>query len=106
MSDQIQEQYQLAGFDARERGFSRPVVFEYTDGGYQAIFRYETTRVVTIAQATPGAALEEFIRTLQGQGYSNSAANSASDRAPTWVLRSLGLNIQTQLAAWSKRAGG
>ena len=69
MSDQTQEQYQLAGFDARERGFSRPVVFAHTDEGYQAILRYETERVVTIAQATPGAALEELIRALQGQGY-------------------------------------
>lgn len=70
MSDQTQEKHQLAGFDARERGFSRPVVYEQADGGYQAILRYETTRVVTTAQATPGAALEELIRTLQGQGYS------------------------------------
>lgn len=70
MSDQVQEKHQLAGFDARERGFSRPVVYEPVDGGYQAILRYETTRVVTAAQATPGAALEELIRTLQGQGYS------------------------------------
>jgi hypothetical protein len=70
MSDQIEEKHQLAGFDTRERGFSRPVVYEQTDGGYQAILRYETTRVVTTAQATPGAALEELIRTLQGQGYS------------------------------------
>lgn len=70
MSDEIQEKHQLAGFDARERGFSRPVVYEQADGGYQAILRYETTRVVTTAQATPGAALEELIRTLQGQGYS------------------------------------
>ena len=70
MSDQTQEKQQLAGLDARERGFSRPVVFEQADGGYQAILRYETTRVVTIAQATPVAALEELIRTLQGQGYS------------------------------------
>ncbi len=64
------EKHQLAGLDARERGFSRPVVYEQTDGGYQALLRYETTRVVTTAQATPGAALEELIRTLQGQGYS------------------------------------
>jgi hypothetical protein len=70
MSDQTQEQYQLAGFDARERGFTRPVVFEHTDVGCQAILRYETTRVVTNAQATPLAALEELIRILQGQGYS------------------------------------
>ena len=70
MSDQIQEKHQLAGLDARERGFSRPVVYEQTDGGYQAILRYETTRVVTTAQATPGAALEELIHILQEQGYS------------------------------------
>ena len=70
MSDQVQEKHQVAGFDERERGFSRPVVYKQADGGYQAILRYETTRVVTTAQATPGAALEELIRTLQGQGYS------------------------------------
>jgi hypothetical protein len=70
MSDQIQEKHQLAGLDTRERGFSRPVVFEQADGGYQAMLRYETTRVVTTAYDTPGAALEELIRTLQGQGYS------------------------------------
>ena len=64
------EKHQLAGFDARKRGFSRPVVFEQTDGGYQAILRYETTRVMTTACDTPGAALEELISTLQGQGYS------------------------------------
>jgi hypothetical protein len=70
MSDQAQEKHQLAGFDALERGFSRPVVFEQTDGRYQAILRYETTRVVTTVQDTTGAALDELIRTLQGQGYS------------------------------------
>ena len=53
MSDHIQEKHQLAGLDTRERGFSRPVVFEQADGGYQAILRYETTRVVTTAYATP-----------------------------------------------------
>lgn len=70
MSDQTQEKHQLAGLDTRERGFSRLVVFEQANGGYQAILRYETTRVVTTAQDTPGAALEELIRTLQEQGYS------------------------------------
>jgi hypothetical protein len=70
MADQAQEKHQLAGSDPLERGFSRPVVFEQAGGKYQAILRYETTRVVTTAQATPGAALEELIRTLQGEGYS------------------------------------
>jgi hypothetical protein len=64
------EKHQLAGLDTRERGFSRPIVFEQADGGYQAMLRYETTRVVTMAHDTPGAALEELIRMLQGQGYS------------------------------------
>ena len=70
MSDQTQEKHQLAGLDILERGFSRPVVFEQADGGYHAILRYETTRVVTTAQDNPRAALEELIRMLQGQGYS------------------------------------
>lgn len=70
MSDYGQEKHQLAGFDTRERGFSRPIVFEQADGGFQAILRYEATRVVTTVQGTTGAALEELIRTLQGQGYS------------------------------------
>ena len=64
------EKHQLAGLDTRERGFSRPVIFDRTDGGYQAILRYETTHIVTGARATPVAALEELISTLQGQGYS------------------------------------
>lgn len=70
MSDQTLEKHQLAGFDERQRGFNRPIVFEQANGGYQAILRYETTRVITTAQETPGAALEELIRTLHGQGYS------------------------------------
>jgi len=70
MSNQTQEKHQVAGLDPRERGFSRPVVFEQVDGGVQAILRYETTRVVTAAQSTPQTALEELIRTLQAEGYS------------------------------------
>ena len=64
------DKHQLAGFDARERGFSRPVEFEEAEGGIRAILRYETTRVVTAVCETPVGALEELIRTLQGQGYS------------------------------------
>jgi hypothetical protein len=70
MPDQVQEKHQLAGLDTCERGFSRPVVFEQADGGYKAILRYETTRVVTSAQDTTEAALKELVRTLQGEGYS------------------------------------
>lgn len=60
----------MSGLDTRERGFSRPVVFEQTDGGYQAILRYETTRVMTTPQETTVAALEELIRAMQREGYS------------------------------------
>src|SRR5688572_29410505 len=63
------EKHQLAGFDVRRRGFSRPVVYEKVDGGYRAILQYETARVVTPAQATPEAALGELIRTLHEEGY-------------------------------------
>jgi hypothetical protein len=64
------EKHQLAGFDVRRRGFSRPVVYEEADGGYRAILRYETARVVTVVRTTQGAALEELIRILHEQGYS------------------------------------
>ena len=84
MSEQTQEKHQLAGFDARERGFSRPIVFAQADGGYQAILRYETTRIVTTTQVTPGAALEELIRMLQGQGYSQ-LRSQLSVRAGTYL---------------------
>ena len=70
MTDLIQEKHQLSGLDMRQRGFSRPVVFEQANGGYQAVLRYETTRVITTAKDTPVAALEELVRTLQGEGYS------------------------------------
>jgi hypothetical protein len=45
-------------------------MFEQTGEGYQAILRYETTHIVTAVQDTPLAALEELIRILHGQGYS------------------------------------
>ena len=64
------DQHRLAGLDALERGFSRPVEFELAEGGVRAILRYETTRVVTAARDTPGTALEELIHTLHEQGYS------------------------------------
>lgn len=64
------DQHRLAGLDARERGFSRPVEFELAEGGVRAILRYETTRVVTAARDTPGGALEELIHALHEQGYS------------------------------------
>ena len=60
----------MSGLDTRERGFSRPVVCEQAAGGYQAMLRYETTRVMTTPQATTVAALEELVRTLHEEGYS------------------------------------
>jgi hypothetical protein len=64
------DQHRLAGLDARERGFSRPVEFEPAEGGIRAILRYETTRLVTTARDTPETALEELIHTLHEHGYS------------------------------------
>ena len=64
------DKHQLAGIDERERGFCRPVEFEQAGGGVRAILRYETLRVTTEARDTEATALEELIRTLQSQGYS------------------------------------
>jgi len=106
------EKHQLAGVDARERGFSRPVVYEQADGGYQAILRYETTRVVTTAQATPGAALDELIRMLQGQGYSQLRSQlSIRDGAylgsqEPWVEYPDPARDMEQEGGWLKRVFG
>lgn len=63
------DKHQLAGLDDRERGFSRPVEFERTDGGYRAILRYETARITTETHPTQDQALTVLIRTLHTQGY-------------------------------------
>jgi len=65
------DKHQLAGFDERERGFSRLVEFEQAEGGVRAILRYEMLRIVTEARDSQVTALEELIRTLQQQGYSH-----------------------------------
>ncbi len=69
MSDPAGEKHQLAGFDARERGFNRPVEFIRTPSGYQAVLRYETTRLVTPEAPSPPEALSHLILQLQQQGY-------------------------------------
>jgi hypothetical protein len=63
------DQHRLAGLDALERGFNRPIEFDVTERGIQAILRYETTRVVTAARESTGTALDELIQTLHEQGY-------------------------------------
>ena len=103
------EKHQLAGVDGRERGFSRPVVFEQADGGYQAILRYETTHVATTPHDTPGAALEELIRTLQGQGYSQLRSQLSvregtylGSREP-WIEYPDPSRVTKQEGGWLKR---
>ncbi|MEW6247688.1 MAG: hypothetical protein AB1555_13410 [Nitrospirota bacterium] len=63
------ETYQLAGLDARERGFNRSVDFERAGDGYRAVFRYETERILTDEKDTREAALIELVRVLQVRGY-------------------------------------
>ncbi|MEC4889627.1 MAG: hypothetical protein RI101_06150 [Nitrospira sp.] len=63
------DKHQLAGFDVRLRGFSRPIEFEQREEGYCAVFRYETTRVESPFQATQDAALRLLIQTLHAHGY-------------------------------------
>ena len=70
MASEALERHQVAGLDSRERGFSRPVEIERTESGFRAQLRYEATRVVTEDREAPVTALEELIRMLQAQGYS------------------------------------
>ncbi|MEY4706016.1 MAG: hypothetical protein RL042_2221 [Nitrospirota bacterium] len=63
------DKHQLAGLDARERGFSRPVSFIQVGEGYRAILRYETILIETEPHETQDEALRGLILTLQAEGY-------------------------------------
>ena len=63
------DKHQLAGLDARERGFSRPVSLVQVGEGYRAILRYETILIETEPHATQDDALRRLIHTLQTDGY-------------------------------------
>ena len=63
------DRHQLAGFDHRERGFSRLVEFERAGEGYRAILRYESTCVCTEPHPTQDGALLTLIQTLHAMGY-------------------------------------
>ncbi len=63
------DKHQLAGLDARERGFSRPVVFEQVGEVYRAILRYETILLETEPHSTQDDALRMLIQTLHAHGY-------------------------------------
>ncbi len=69
MAESELDKHQLAGFDARERGFSRPVEFKREGGQYRAILRYESIHVMTDPHPTQDHALTVLIHILQGQGY-------------------------------------
>ncbi|MBA5870510.1 MAG: hypothetical protein GDA68_11005 [Nitrospira sp. CR2.1] len=69
MPEPAGEKHQLAGFDARERGFNRPVEFLRTASGFQASLRYETVHLLTPDAASTADALHQLIRLLQEQGY-------------------------------------
>jgi hypothetical protein len=70
MDQRSADTYQVAGFDACERGFSRPVEFEPDQAArVRAVFRYERIRVVTDPCSTPEEALRSLIQSLQAEGY-------------------------------------
>ena len=69
MPEPAGEKHQLAGFDARERGFNRPVELVRTAAGFQARLRYESTHLVTPDAPSAAQALGHLSRLLQEQGY-------------------------------------
>jgi hypothetical protein len=69
MAESELDKHQLAGFDARERGFSRPVELKRAGDQYLAVLRYETVRITTDPHPTQNDALTVLIQTLHRQGY-------------------------------------
>ena len=65
----LKERHQLAGLDPRERGFNRPVEFEFVEGGCRACLRYEALRVTAAVVVTPDDALRSLVALLHEQGY-------------------------------------
>jgi hypothetical protein len=59
----------LAGLDARERGFSRPVAFKQVGQGYRAFLHYERLVLETVTHSAQDDALRTLIQTLQSDGY-------------------------------------
>ncbi len=69
MAAEQKDTYRIAGLDARERGFNRPVEVERSGDGYRAVFRYETERIRTGDRHSSEAALIELVRLLHVRGY-------------------------------------
>jgi hypothetical protein len=84
MPPALQDAYQLAGFDPRERGFSRPVELTQEDQRYRASLRYEATRVVTDPAESHEAALQLLVAILHGEGY-RQLKTQLSFRSGTYV---------------------
>ncbi len=117
MPGPVGEKHQLAGFDAQERGFNRPVEFLQTATGYQATLRYEATRIVTPEAGTPAEALKQLIMILQEAGYTQLRSQQSyrdgvylgsqerwveyPDRSPAPEVGIFGL-----LKKWFGRVGG
>lgn len=69
MADNALEKYLLAGVDERERGFSRAMDVERREGGFRAVFRYETLVLASADAASAAAALADLVRLLHERGY-------------------------------------
>ena len=69
MPDGAIETHQLAGLDARERGFNRPVECEAMSAGFRAVLRYESERVTAEHPTSTETALRELVKALHDQGY-------------------------------------
>lgn len=63
------ERHELAGFDDRERGFSRIADLAPDARGYAAKLRYERTLVVGEPAETPGGAVVHLVHALHARGY-------------------------------------
>ena len=72
--DSTKNTYQLAGFDERDRGFTRQAIVARRGDHYQATLRYETLVVEGNPSETEPGSLQTLVLSLQVQGYTQIRA--------------------------------
>ncbi|MFQ5932839.1 MAG: hypothetical protein ACE5MM_10570, partial [Nitrospiraceae bacterium] len=69
MPSDLVAKYQLAGLDARERGFNRVVELEQEGECYRALFRYESGTLATDGCESVARALADLVSVLHAKGF-------------------------------------
>lgn len=89
------EQHQLAGLDPRERGFNRPVEFEYVEGAVGPAFGMKPFASRQPPSPRPMRRSDLWLVSCTNKAIGNSARNGAFVRGNIWAIVNRGSNIPT-----------